>query len=465
MTHNGEGPLCAAVISTGTEFFVGRRLRKGDDDGHLDLRDARQAPTDLNGRMIRWALATLGLDVVHQSIKPDLAHLLVHEIDHVLELGVDVVVISGGTGSTPDDKTNEVIGTVTGRPLELVARLWPLVLKRQRAQGVEDGDALTAAVTKQLSLPKGAAPFPPPGTAPPYYVIAHGVMYIILPGPPWECEAALRMVLQNRRVRNWLARGHALRTGEVSMFGGDETAVNAALADARRQGLTEGLPAEITCFEESGGKSSVRMRITRGQQGAWTALESFLEARFGQDLLPGGASLDELVAPLLAGRRVGIYGSGLAAAGLYLRLAPAASVRARLFGSAEEALRFASVDSSGESLARSIAAQGLAVDRVDWAVAIVGEAPAHVCIAGSFGAPVIRALVAPQDLTDDAAGEFQNARAEYLTFGMLRALYQAALSSPRLLGARFGRRQHQRSPLNGTAGQTVSPGHTTGTSS
>jgi molybdenum cofactor synthesis domain-containing protein len=424
MRTSGQDTLRAAVISTGSEFFVGE---PETNQGPVDLRQARNGPEDLNGPMITSRLATLGVDVVHQVIKPDDAELLEREFHHVLKLGVDVVVISGGMGPTRDDKTNQIISTVTGRPRELVRPLWPLVMDRQRDQGdVEGEEALREAVTKQLRLPRGAVPFAPPGIAPPYFLIVDEVMFIVLPGPPDEASAGLEMVLQTGHVKRWLARGAPLLTKAVHIFGGDETPINAALAEARRRGLLRGLPAAITCFDEGGHQTTVQMRIRCSQEGAWAAFASFLKDGFGDDLFSSdGRSLDELLTPLLVGRRIGVYGWGPATAALYLRLRASATVSMRVFGDPREARRFADARSSGEPLARAIAERGVSRDGNDIAVALVGESPAEVCVANAAGPGVTRSLVAPPDQSGDVSASFEEGRTAYLTYGMLRLLYEA----------------------------------------
>jgi molybdenum cofactor synthesis domain-containing protein len=410
--------LRAAIIVTGTELTFGRT----EFNGGL---------VDIDGPMVAAELTALGVRVVHQVVKPDDGPLLVAELQHALEIGVDVVVTTGGMGSTADDVTNWAVGQVTGRRLAIVPWLRRDVMAKERVYGeVERHTDLVDAVNKQVTLPEGAEPIAPLGTAAAYWLRADGVIWIVLPGPPWEARGSLREIL--RRHRRALINDPArVERWTIRAFGGDEILVNGALREARAEGLLEQLPAPVTCFAEGGAETTIDLHFRPGQERDATAFVAFLRQRL--PVFSEGPTLDELLVPLLAAKRVAVYGTTRVGAALPVRLDASASPSLRLFASREQAVRFAGFGvhtargqgralfgtvgvrwprgvgsrwwgrhprgrpyPNDEMLACRIAERGLCVDQPDYAIAVVGDAPTAVCLATPARPSTARLLISPQ---------------------------------------------------------------------
>jgi molybdopterin-biosynthesis enzyme MoeA-like protein len=399
-------PLRAVIVTTGTELTLGSE-------------DSRHGPRDENGPVIAKILTDLGIRVIHVAVTPDDDELLVAELRHARAIGADIIVTTGGRGSTPDDRTTAAIAEVTGKKLVLYPHLWRLVMDRERAQGeVEDEDDLRAAVGKQVTLPEGIVTIPPLGTAAPFFFVADdGVLWLSLPGPPWEAKNSCLLILAHRRVRAILASAAPLKHHTVRVFGGDEKRMNSALREAGARGLLAGLPEPGTCFAEGGAETRIDLLLTPDEDAAFAPFLEFLVATFGDGLFSVGPTLDELTLPLLEGKSVAIYGTGAAASALHLRLEDRVNVKARLFPNLEKLEAFAGVreprrvgrvrlpghhehvvpEPPSEALARHIAEQGLQRDHIDFAVAIVGESPAYACVASKGGARRAGTLVSPQE--------------------------------------------------------------------
>ena len=135
-----------------------------------------------NGSWLARRLEALGLSVRLIAAVPD-------EIDAVAPLvreqaaAVEVVVVTGGLGGTPDDVTREAIATAFGvaqrEQREVAARL------RARFRGDPDYAARWAL------LPDGARPLENPLGGAPGFVVAN---VYVLPGLPAEMEAMFETI-------------------------------------------------------------------------------------------------------------------------------------------------------------------------------------------------------------------------------------------------------------------------------
>jgi molybdopterin biosynthesis enzyme MoaB len=438
---NQDWPLTAAVISIGSELTLSGDA-SGGDLGILDL----------NGPMIRGRLAELGFYVVHQAIVPDDRALLLAQLRYCASLGVDLVVTSAGRGSTLDDITDEAIGAVTGRPLVLQEGvngiLRQTVTQRQRAEGEEgqDEDTLQAAVIKQLSLPRGALAFDPPGIAPPYFLEAGpqfdlrrmcrqlvgrarpGPMgWLALPGPHWEATSAFATAVADPHVAAWLARGTPLVTRTRRYFGGNEVAVTQALLDAEQQGFGELARRAITCFQRGGAETNFKVRLSASEEAAYAAFAAIIDTHFPGKLFSAGPPIEEILEPFLHGKRLAIAGYGAAAAKLYQRLEGRTEVSASLFEGPQEVADFLgeSDGGSGAVQARQLVDRGLARG-VDIAIALVAGDQPYASAAAAGGARVERSVASPQAAIDDGTPGFKRTQVDHATFEALALLYELA---------------------------------------
>lgn len=103
----------------------------------------------------------------------------------------DLVMVSGGLGSTGDDLTREAVAAWAGVPLDVDSALAAELAERYRQRGF----ALCAASLKQAEIPRGLAPVRNPvGSAPGLVGELGGRWLAVLPGVPAELKGLLPLV-------------------------------------------------------------------------------------------------------------------------------------------------------------------------------------------------------------------------------------------------------------------------------
>ena len=234
--------------------------------------------------------------------------------------GADLIVTSGGLGPTADDLTAEVVARFAGRELvldegmeEKIARILAQFARRLRF----DAEALREANRKQAMVPRGATAIDPAGTAPGLVVPTEGPTVIVLPGPPRELQAMWPAALDSEPVRAVLSRATPFRGYTLRLIGIPESEIAKTLREVERH--TDLSALEITtCLR--GGELEIDVRHREGADAAADAVRAAVEERHGRYLFSeDGTTIDEQVAGLLRGRRVGLAEScsgGLLAARL-----------------------------------------------------------------------------------------------------------------------------------------------------
>ena len=95
-----QRPVRAGIVVTGTEVLTGRI-------------------SDRNGPWLAERLGELGVEVSHIVCVGDRAPDLRAALGFLADVGVELIVTSGGLGPTADDLTAEVVGEFAGRELVL----------------------------------------------------------------------------------------------------------------------------------------------------------------------------------------------------------------------------------------------------------------------------------------------------------------------------------------------------------
>jgi nicotinamide-nucleotide amidase len=278
----------AGIVVTGNEVLNGR------------IRDS-------NGPWVSERLAELGVEVASILVVADRRDDLEAALRFMDGEGMDLVVTSGGLGPTADDLTAEVVARFAGRELVLdegmedkIARILSDFAKRLRM----DKDALMAANRKQAMVPEGATTIDPAGTAPGLVVPAERLTVIVLPGPPRELQAMWEAAIGSDAARAVLDAATPFQGYTLRMIGIPESEIAKSLREIEAD--TDLSALEITtCLRR--GEIEVDVRYRAGAEAAANAVRAGLAERhdrflFSQD----GTTIDEQVAGLLQGRRLGL---------------------------------------------------------------------------------------------------------------------------------------------------------------
>jgi nicotinamide-nucleotide amidase len=278
----------AGIVVTGTEVLTGRIQ-------------------DRNGPWLADRLLELGVELAHVTICGDRPEDIEAQLRFLAAEGVDLIVTSGGLGPTADDMTVETVARfcdcelVLDEELEdkIAAILKPLMARFSHW----DFDAVRAANRKQALVPEGSFIIDPVGTAP-GVVVPGKPAVVVLPGPPRELQPMWRTAVASQPVQEAIAGRTEYRQETVRMFGLPESGLADTLRDAE-EGIDGFTGLEITtCLRR--GEIEVVTRFEPQAADVYRALVELLRERHGRDIFSeDGSRVDDQVAQLLAGRRIG----------------------------------------------------------------------------------------------------------------------------------------------------------------
>ncbi len=394
----------AGILVTGTEVITARI-------------------TDRNGPWVSQRLAGLGVEVAHILIVGDRPEDLEAGLRFMADDGIDLIVTSGGLGPTADDLTAEIVGRFAGAQLVLdeamEAKIAAIIAGFARRMNF-DPEALREANRKQAMIPAGATALDPAGTAPGLVVeVPDGPVVIVLPGPPRELHAMWDAAIATEPVRRVLADAEQFTTQTVRMFGIPESEIAQSLREIEAE--TDLSPLEITtCLRR--GELEIEIRHRPGADETREKLVEGLVARHGRFVFStDGSTIDEQVAELLGGHRIGLAESctgGLLAARLTERPGSSEYVAGGVVSYSNEAKRDllgvdeALIEAHGAvspEVARAMAEGALERFAADVAVSITGiagpgggteEKPVGTvcwCVMSSDGTVLARDTVMPGD--------------------------------------------------------------------
>jgi nicotinamide-nucleotide amidase len=276
----------AGIVVTGTEVLSG-------------------IISDRNGPWLSERLRERGIQLAHILVVGDRPADLRAALDFLSEL--DLVITSGGLGPTADDLTAEVVGGFAGRPMVLDEALEErilAILRRFRARWRNYSDeALRAGNRKQAIVPEGAAILEPVGTAPGLIVPTPGPLVLVLPGPPSELQPMWETATETEPLRALLARAGAFEQRILRLFGVPESEIALTLRALEENGVPLGRLEITTCLRR--GEIEIATVFAPEAEADYEALAAGVRERHGDSLFSeDGASIDELVAGLLAGRTI-----------------------------------------------------------------------------------------------------------------------------------------------------------------
>ncbi|CAJ1582741.1 competence/damage-inducible protein A [[Mycobacterium] wendilense] len=359
----------AGIVVTGTEVLTGRIA-------------------DRNGPWLADRLLELGIELAHITICGDRPEDIAAALRFQADAGVDVILTTGGLGPTADDMTVAVVAEFSGRELvldvELEHRIAAILRRLMERYPGADFDAVMAANRKQALVPAGATVLEPVGTAP-GVVVAGAPTVVVLPGPPRELQAMWPAALATHTVQQAIAARTQYRQETLRMFGVPESelADTLRLAESRVPGFDR---LEITtCLRR--GELEIVTRYEPAAEPSYRALTEVLSEHHRRELYStDGATVDDQVAALLAGRRVATAESctaGLVAARLTDRPGSSAYVTGGAVVYSNEAKSavlgvdpalIAEHGAVSEPVAEAMAAGALRRFDADTAVAITGIA-------------------------------------------------------------------------------------------
>jgi len=153
---------------------------------------------DTNGHYLSASLVERGARVVEQTAVPDDSALIAAAVRRLLEDQVDLLVVSGGLGTTHDDLTMAAVAEASGLPLAEDAEA--MIYVRRGAEGIARRQGWTVEdvlrqAARQALLPRGARCIAPAGLAPGALLRLDQTAIVVLPGVPRELMAMAPAVL------------------------------------------------------------------------------------------------------------------------------------------------------------------------------------------------------------------------------------------------------------------------------
>lgn len=394
----------AGILVTGTEVITARIV-------------------DRNGPWISQRLAGLGIEVAHILVVGDRPADLEAGLRFMASEGCELVVTSGGLGPTADDLTAEVVGRFAGAEMvldeEMEGKIAKIIAGFARRMGF-DPDALRVANRKQAMVPKGAVTIDPAGTAPGLVVATADVgVVVVLPGPPRELHAMWDQALATDAVRAVLDRAEPYEVKTVRLFGIPESEIAQSLREIE-EGVDVSQLEITTCLRR--GELEIDIRHRPEARESREALVQGLVERFERFVFSlDGSTIDQQVAELLRGRRIGLAESctgGLLAARLSERPGASEYFAGGVVSYSNEAkTKLLGVDPGlieahgavSSEVARAMAAGALARFDADIACSVTGiagpdggtkEKPVGLicwCVLDSSGTVLSRDVVMPGD--------------------------------------------------------------------
>ena len=279
----------AGVVITGTEVLSG-------------------IITDRNGPWLSEQLRAAGVDLAEIAIVGDRPEDMLAALRHQADLGVDVIITSGGLGPTADDLTAAVVGEFTGREMVLDAaleeRIWAILQRLSSRWRNLSQEAVRAANRKQAVIPSGATILEPVGTAP-GLVVPGPPTVVVLPGPPRELQPMWFTALETPALQEALAGAVELEQRIVRLFGIPESEIARTLRAIEDEGL-DLAPLEITtCLRR--GEIEIATVFSPDAAEVYDRFVEGVRARHGDTLFAeAGETIDEIVAEHLAGSSVAV---------------------------------------------------------------------------------------------------------------------------------------------------------------
>ncbi len=168
-----------------------------------------------------------------------------------------------------------------------------------------DPEGLREGTRKQAMVPEGSIALDPAGTAPGLVVPAAGAVVVVLPGPPRELQAMWPAAVAAEPVAKLLEGAEDFGMASMRMFAIPESTLAKSLRDIGGDVDLDRL--EITTCLRSGAELEIDVRYRAGDEELIDSLFIGLRERHGRFIYTeSGEAIDDIVAGLLAGHRIGV---------------------------------------------------------------------------------------------------------------------------------------------------------------
>jgi len=211
---------------------------------------------DTNARDLAVAFRRLGIAVTRRVTVADDEERIAEAVRDALATA-EVVILTGGLGPTPDDRTRGGVARALGVGLRLREDLVDTLRARYLSYG---NRAMPPGNLVQVTLPEGADPIPNPlGTAPGFRIEHGDAVLFAVPGIPVEMQAMLEgdilpWLRAHRPVRLLLSRSvRTLGIGESELV-------------ARFGSLFEGLEGVEVAFYPQTPGVNVKLTVRGGEE-------------------------------------------------------------------------------------------------------------------------------------------------------------------------------------------------------
>ena len=280
----------AGIIVTGTEVLSGR-------------------VADRNGPWVSERLGELGIDVAHLTVVGDRGEDLTAALRFLEDGGMDLIVTTGGLGPTADDITAELVARFAGREMVLdegmEKRIGAIVAEFARRMNF-DPEGLRDGTRKQAMVPAGSIALDPAGTAPGLVVAAERALVVVLPGPPRELQAMWPAAIAAEPFAALRERAADYESASMKMFGIPESTLAKSLREIEDEGV-ELDRLEITTCLRRGAELEIDVRFSAEEKPVNQSLFDGLRSRHEAYIYTeAGETIDEIVAGLLQGHRIGL---------------------------------------------------------------------------------------------------------------------------------------------------------------
>ena len=167
---------------------------------------------NLNARYAAGRLTACGLKVKRITSVGDNYPMVAEAINRAIGES-RFVIVTGGLGSTQDDRTSEIVAKALQRPLNLDKDMFRLIERHTREMGIK----LTPSLEKMAWMPDGARILSPDGRACGFCLKEKGVRLYFLPGVPEQMRYLLDKVVIPELLSLWPTE--AIHSRILKVFG------------------------------------------------------------------------------------------------------------------------------------------------------------------------------------------------------------------------------------------------------